>query len=187
MINITDENFEQEVIKTDKPILVDFYADWCPPCKLLMPILEKIEKEMDGKFILAKANVDNIPLIAQKFDVNKIPHVILFKQGEVVNGFKGLMPEPTIEEWLEQELTIIGYEDYAAKNGFKLNPNKEVVKRIANGLLANEKKYGERYCPCRRVVGNKEEDKAKICPCQWHKEEIEKQGHCLCNLFFTNL
>ena len=184
IINLSDENFDQELSKTDKPVLVDFYASWCQPCKDLMPVLERIAKKMEGRFILAKANIDDAPLNAQKFSINEIPNVILFKQGRMKAGFKGAMPEPAIEEWLEQELTIIGYEDYAAKNGFKLNPNKEVVKRIANGLLANEKKYGEKYCPCRRVVGNKEEDKAKICPCQWHKEEIEKQGHCLCNLFF---
>lgn len=105
MINITDENFEQEVIKANKPVLVDFYADWCPPCKLLMPVLEKIEKEMKGKFILAKANVDNVPLAAQKFETNKIPHIILFNQGNMLGGFTGLMPEPKIKEWLEEHLT----------------------------------------------------------------------------------
>ena len=183
MLNLTDENFVQEIAKADKPVLVDFYADWCPPCKALMPALEKIEKKMEAKFILAKANVDNVPLAAQKFDVNKIPHIILFKQGKVKGGFKGVMPELEIEEWLEEKLMILEYEDYAGKNGFQLNPNKDVVKAMVRGLLANEKKYGERYCPCRRVVGDKEEDEPKICPCQWHKEEIEKQGHCICNLF----
>jgi len=120
MLNLSDENFEQEVIKANKPILVDFYADWCPPCKLLMPVLEKIEKEMKGKFILAKANVDNVPLAAQKFEANKIPHIILFNQGNMLGGFTGLMPEPAlketsspfdasltarvIKEWLEEHL-----------------------------------------------------------------------------------
>ena len=87
---------------------------------------------------------------------------------------------------IEEDLTIKEYEVYAKENGFKLNPNKNIVKAMAKGLLANEKKHGERYCPCRRVTGNKEEDKPKICPCQWHKEEIEKQGHCICKLFFSN-
>ena len=75
------------------------------------------------------------------------------------------------------------YQDYAQKNGFKLNSNREVVKRIAKGLLENEKKYGQRYCPCRRILGNPEEDKKNVCPCQWHREEIERDGHCLCGLF----
>lgn len=76
------------------------------------------------------------------------------------------------------------YKKYAENNGFRLNPDKEAVKRLIKGLLANEKKYGARYCPCRRVSGNIEEDKKKICPCQWHRQEIEKDGHCYCGLFF---
>jgi ferredoxin-thioredoxin reductase catalytic chain len=75
------------------------------------------------------------------------------------------------------------YDSYAKSNGFKLNPDKKTVERVMNGLLANEKKYGKRYCPCRRVSGNEEEDAKKICPCVFHREEIEKDGHCFCNLF----
>ena len=75
------------------------------------------------------------------------------------------------------------YRKYAEVNGFKLNPDKKVIERLVNGLLENEKKYGARYCPCRRVAGNKEEDRPKICPCQWHREEIERDGHCFCGLF----
>jgi len=81
------------------------------------------------------------------------------------------------------ENLIESYRKYAEANGFKLNPDKKVVERLVKGLLENEKKYGAKYCPCRRVTGNKEEDKPKICPCQWHREEIEKDGHCFCGLF----
>jgi len=81
------------------------------------------------------------------------------------------------------EEIIKKYQKYAKQNGFKLNPNKKVVENIIRGLLANEKKYGFRYCPCRRVTGNPKEDKNKICPCSWHQEEIKKDGHCLCYLF----
>ena len=65
----------------------------------------------------------------------------------------------------------------------KLNPDKKIVERVMAGLAENEKKYGAKYCPCRRVSGNKEEDAKKICPCIWHKDEIEKDGHCFCNLY----
>jgi len=82
------------------------------------------------------------------------------------------------------ENLIESYRKYAEANGFKLNPDKKVVERLVKGLLENEKKYGVRYCPCRRVTGNPEDDKAKICPCQWHREEIEKDGHCFCGLFY---
>jgi len=73
--------------------------------------------------------------------------------------------------------------EYAKANGFQLNPNGKIVEGIVSGLLRNKEKYGEMYCPCRRVTGNKEEDAKKICPCFWHKDEIEKDGHCFCNLY----
>ncbi|HQK63797.1 MAG TPA: ferredoxin-thioredoxin reductase catalytic domain-containing protein [Candidatus Staskawiczbacteria bacterium] len=72
---------------------------------------------------------------------------------------------------------------HAAENGFHLNPNEKIVAGIVNGIFLNEQKHGEKYCPCRRVSGDKEEDSKKICPCVWHKDEIAKDGHCLCNLF----
>lgn len=82
-----------------------------------------------------------------------------------------------------QENLIKQYKEYAEKNGFKLNPNQKIVEGLVKALLENEKKYGARYCPCRRITGNVEEDKDKICPCVWHKKEIEEMGHCHCNLF----
>lgn len=82
------------------------------------------------------------------------------------------------------EEIIKWYENYAEENGFKLNPDRTVVEGLIKGLLLNEEKYGERYCPCRIVTGNPEEDRDKICPCKWHKEEIERDGNCHCKLFF---
>ena len=81
------------------------------------------------------------------------------------------------------EKIIEDYKKYAEKNSFELNPDRKVVERVIKGLLENEKKYGQRYCPCRRVSGNPEEDKPKICPCAWHLEELERDGHCYCRLF----
>lgn len=74
-------------------------------------------------------------------------------------------------------------QNYAKASGFHLNPNEKIVEQIIKGLLEREKKYGEKYCPCRRVSGDKKMDKKIICPCVFHKEEIKKQGHCLCLLF----
>lgn len=74
-------------------------------------------------------------------------------------------------------------EKYAKSQGFQLNPDKKIVDRILKGLLMNEKKYGFRYCPCRVITNNKEEDKKNICPCFWHKQEIKDTGSCLCRLF----
>ncbi|MDP3996005.1 MAG: ferredoxin-thioredoxin reductase catalytic domain-containing protein [bacterium] len=75
------------------------------------------------------------------------------------------------------------YGKYAKEKGFRLNLNREVVERIVKGLLENEKKYGKRYCPCRRVSGDSEKDDKIICPCHYHLKEIEEIGHCLCGLF----
>jgi ferredoxin-thioredoxin reductase catalytic chain len=85
---------------------------------------------------------------------------------------------------MEQTKEVIKrYEAYAKENGFSLNPDRKVVERIVRGLLEREEKLGKRYCPCRRVTGNLEEDRKIICPCIYHTGEIEKDGHCLCGLF----
>lgn len=75
------------------------------------------------------------------------------------------------------------YQQYAKNQGFSLNPDKETVKAIVGGLLEKEKKFGKKFCPCRRVTGNKEEDDKIICPCFWHLQEIKEKGRCLCGLF----
>jgi len=213
---LTDENFEKEINSAEKLALVDFFADWCGPCHMLTPVLEKVAEEMKDEIVLLKANLDEVPRTAGKFGVEKIPTVILFKQGKPISGFVGLAPESSIKDWIknildsrfrgndsapekaaqnsdpvaskdapEQDINAIieRYDNYAKSNGFRLNPNRKAVEGIIAGLLANEKKYGKKYCPCRRVSGNKEEDAKKICPCAFHKEEIEKDGHCFCNLF----
>ncbi|XOB41549.1 MAG: thioredoxin [Candidatus Nealsonbacteria bacterium] len=195
MITLTDENFEKEITKSDKPVLVDFWALWCSPCFVLTPILEKLAEEYKDKFILAKVNLDYAPIAAQKYRIDRIPAVVLFKNGKPVSGFIGVKPEPVVKDIISQMLEdsekkigeieniIKNYQEYAQKNGFKLNPDKGIVERLVKGLLENEKKYGARYCPCRRITGNPEDDKGKICPCYWHQEELERDGHCFCGLF----
>ena len=85
---------------------------------------------------------------------------------------------PEVVEKLASE-----YAEYAKNNGINLNSDKKTVERIVNGLLNNEKKYGKKYCPCRRVTGVEAEDAQKICPCFWHKDEIAKDGKCFCGLY----
>ena len=190
---LTDENFESEVSDAKKPVLVDFWMQSCAPCFLISPILEKLAREFEEKIVFAKANLDDIPLIAQKYGINAAPTVILFKQGKPASGFIGLKSEEKIRPWLEENLKeenekinklIQEYEEYAKKNGFFLNPNRKMVEGIVKSLLEREKKFGGRFCPCRRITENNEEDKKIICPCQFMRKEIEEQGHCFCGLFF---
>lgn len=200
-INLTDQNFNQFIQNAERPVLVDFWAIHCAPCFVLIPILEKLANEFEGKFILAKVNLAEARTVAQKYGIERIPMVVLFNEGKPISGFIGARPEPIVRELLDKmlkdvenkegeedkediEKIIQFYQEYAERNGFKLNPNQEMVKRLIKGMLENEKKYGARYCPCRRISGNPEEDKPKICPCQWHREEIERDGHCFCGLFY---
>ncbi|MDP2909858.1 MAG: thioredoxin [bacterium] len=100
-ITLTDENFEKEIAGQTKAVLVDFYADWCEPCKMLGPILEKIAEEFKDKLVLAKANVNELPILSQKFGVEQIPTVVLFKDGKPIQGFLGLRSEGDIKKWLD--------------------------------------------------------------------------------------
>jgi thioredoxin len=101
-IILTDENFEKEIKRTDKMVLVDFFATWCEPCALLSPILEKLEKDFEDKLVLLKADVDNTPQSSQKFKVDRIPMIVLFKNGLPVSTFTGFQPEPVLRGWLEK-------------------------------------------------------------------------------------
>lgn len=197
-MQITDQNFEEELKKAAKPVVVDFYADWCGPCRALGPVLEKIAEEYKDKIILLKANVNEIPMAAEKYGADRIPFVVLFKNGKPVDSFVGLAPEESIKEWLNNNLKAAGNPanaeqeikevmdwsaQYAKDNSINLNPDVKTVERIAKGLIMNEEKYGEKYCPCRRISGDKEKDAKNICPCVWHKDEIAKDGKCFCGLF----
>jgi len=106
--NLTDENFEKEVNSNGPDgsplVLVDFFATWCEPCSLLAPTLEKVAEQFKGKVVLMKANIDDAPVNAQKYGVEKIPAIVLFKSGKPINGFVGLLPENAIKEWLENIL-----------------------------------------------------------------------------------
>lgn len=103
-LNLTDQNFEQTVQTADKAVLIDFWAQWCMPCLILSPILEKLAEEYNDKLILAKVNLDEAPLTAQKFNIEQIPTVVLFKKGKPISGFTGVNPEPIIKNWLEENL-----------------------------------------------------------------------------------
>jgi len=105
-MDVSDLSFKHEVLEQSKaiPVLVDFWSPTCPPCMMLKPILEKLEQEFEGKFVLVKARVDQAMDAARQYEVQGIPAVKLFKDGEVVAEFVGAMPEFQVKEWLEQNV-----------------------------------------------------------------------------------
>jgi len=97
MLNITHENFEAEVLKSDRPVLVDFWAPWCMPCKIIAPAVEKIAQEMGGKVKVLRSNVDDAPDIATSLSVMNIPTLVLFKGGKEVSRMIGVNSKESIE------------------------------------------------------------------------------------------
>ncbi|MBQ2886316.1 MAG: thioredoxin [Alphaproteobacteria bacterium] len=104
MIAINDSQFEQEVLKSSGLVLVDFWAEWCGPCRQLTPILEEVSKNMDGKVKVCKMNVDEAPNTASSFEIRSIPTMFLFKNGEKIDTKVGFNSQATIEEWLNSHI-----------------------------------------------------------------------------------
>ncbi len=101
---VSDDTFEADVLKADGAILVDFWAEWCGPCKVIAPALEDIAKEMDGRVRIAKVNIDENPLTPQKYGVRGIPTLMLFKDGQVAATKVGAVAKSQLQEWVESVL-----------------------------------------------------------------------------------
>lgn len=100
----TTANFEAEVLKSDLPVLVDFYADWCGPCKMMAPVVEKLADEYAGRVKIGKCNVDENMALAQKYRVANIPTFIIFKGGQPVANYMGIMSEDELCDHIEREI-----------------------------------------------------------------------------------
>lgn len=103
-IEMKQENFDSLIAQADKPVLVDFWATWCGPCRMLAPVVEEIASEQQEKLIVGKVDVDNCPDLAQKFGVMSIPTLILFKDGQPVDKRIGYMPKNELEQMLDKVL-----------------------------------------------------------------------------------
>ena len=103
-LQITTENFEEAVLKSETPVLVDFFAQWCGPCKMMAPVLEEIAKKYEGKLKVGKCDTDDNMLLAQKYRVSSIPNMQLFKNGQVVANYVGFMTADALSAKLGQDL-----------------------------------------------------------------------------------
>ena len=104
MLALNDQNFEAEIKKAGQPVLVDFWADWCFPCQVLAPILDEAIEELKNDIVLAKVNIDEAPIISQKYGIEKVPTIFLFKEGKPKSFFEGIRSEDEIKDWLNKNL-----------------------------------------------------------------------------------
>ncbi|MCB1562638.1 MAG: thioredoxin [Alphaproteobacteria bacterium] len=103
-VAVNDEKFESEVLQADLPVLVDFWAEWCGPCKALSPLVDELASELSGKVKVVKVNIDESPEAPSKYGVRGIPTLMLFKGGKVVDTRVGGMPKSQLAEWVEDTL-----------------------------------------------------------------------------------
>ena len=103
-VAVTDSDFQELVLKSDTPVLVDFWADWCAPCKMIAPIVEELAEEYDGKIVFAKVDVDSSPLTAAEYGIRSIPTLLVFKNGSPVDQVVGAVPKAVLKKRLDSAL-----------------------------------------------------------------------------------
>jgi thioredoxin 1 len=106
-VHVTDNEFEKAVLQSTLPVIVDFWAPWCGPCRMVAPILDKIAKESAGKLVVAKVNTDDNPEWATKYNVQGIPTMLLVANGKIVHRQVGALPEPILRDLINQFLEVV--------------------------------------------------------------------------------
>ncbi|BAT71413.1 thioredoxin [Thermosulfidibacter takaii ABI70S6] len=104
VITLTEENFDKEVLQSDVPVLVDFWATWCAPCRMIAPVIDAIAEEYEGRLKVGKVNVDENSQLAIRYGIRAIPTLILFKEGKVVEQLVGVQPKDTIKSIIERHI-----------------------------------------------------------------------------------
>ncbi len=104
MLEFTDANFDQEVIKSDIPVLVDFWAVWCGPCKMIAPLVEELSAEYQGKIKIGKLDVDNNPNVSMTYGIRSIPTLLIFRDGKIADQIIGAVPKQAIAQKLDSQL-----------------------------------------------------------------------------------
>jgi putative thioredoxin len=155
MIDVTDQDFEMNVIhkSMDVAVVVDLWAPWCGPCKTLGPILDKVIDETGGQVVGVKINVDENPAISQAFQVQSIPMVVAFKDGQMVDGFMGAQPEAAVREFVaklmpsEQDQAIAALlemgDEASLRQVLAVDPGHDIAVTMLAQLLVDEGRYGE--------------------------------------------
>jgi thioredoxin 1 len=105
IVELSESTFEMEVLRADLPVVVDFYAEWCGPCKMLAPLLEQLAVELKGRIKFTKANVDNTPELAAAYQITGVPTLALFRGGEPIDAVVGLLAPKALKSWLEGAAT----------------------------------------------------------------------------------
>jgi thioredoxin 1 len=103
-LQFTDGNFEDLVLKSDKPVMVDFWAEWCGPCRMVGPVVEELAKEYDGKAVIGKLNVDENAQVSMKYGIRSIPTILFFKDGQLVDRSVGAVPKAMLAQKLQAQL-----------------------------------------------------------------------------------
>ena len=104
ILNVEDKNFKEKVLEADKPVLCDFWAEWCGPCKQISPILSELAEDYKEKILIAKVNIDENPEIPSNYGIMSIPTLILFKNGKSVSSQIGLLDKGSLTKWLDENL-----------------------------------------------------------------------------------